>query len=185
MLCRNVVYPEASTPAMAKPSFITDTSTATQLEMIAIPVTGAAVESTKKASLSRDIFSLSVTEDEEQALTDADFIYTDVWYGLYENELPKDERMRIFMPKYQVNREMMAKCAPGAKFSHCLPATRGEEVTDEVLDGDSSIAFDEAENRLTAMRGLLVWFTRYQKDAPTDVQEAAKAELDKFMAKIV
>lgn len=126
-----------------------------------------------------------VTEDEEQALTDADFIYTDVWYGLYENELPKDERMRIFMPKYQVNREMMAKCAPGAKFSHCLPATRGEEVTDEVLDGDSSIAFDEAENRLTAMRGLLVWFTRYQKDAPTDVQEAAKAELDKFMAKIL
>lgn len=122
-----------------------------------------------------------VTDDETAALTDADFIYTDVWYGLYESELSPEERNRVFMPKYQVSKEMMSKCALGAKFLHCLPATRGEEVTDEVLDSNISIAFDEAGNRLTAMRGLLVYFTRYQQEGTEAEKQAAKEELEAFM----
>lgn len=120
-----------------------------------------------------------VTDDRE-SVRGADFIYTDVWYGLYESEMPKEERVRVF-GDYQANRELMQLANMGAKFMHCLPATRGEDVTDEVLDSDISLAWDEAGNRLTAMRGLLVYFTRYMKE-PTELQQlAAKEELDTFM----
>lgn len=121
-----------------------------------------------------------VTDDKVSAMTGADFVYTDVWYGLYENEMPKEERVRVFHD-YQVNRELMQMANMGAKFMHCLPATRGEDVTDEILDSDVSVAFEEAGNRLTAMRGLLVYFTRYQKE-PTKLKKlAAKEELNAFM----
>ena len=67
---------------------------------------------------------------------------------------------------------------------HCLPATRGEDVTDEVADSDSSLCWDEAGNRLTAMRGLLVYLTQYQREeAASELQiAAAKERLEKFMA---
>lgn len=125
-----------------------------------------------------------VTDDLDIATKDTDFVYTDVWYGLYESELSPEERDRVFMPKYQVNREFMQRCNLGAKFLHCLPATRGEEVTDEVLDSEISLAFDEAENRLTAMRGLLVYFTRYQQNASELERQALAEELDEYVVEM-
>ncbi len=120
--------------------------------------------------------SVLVTDDADLALKDADFIYTDVWYGLYESELPKDERMKIFYPKYQVNADLIAKASDHVKFMHCLPATRGEEVTDEVLDSDYSIVWDEAGNRKTAMRAIFVYLLK------PHLKYASKSLSDKYDA---
>ncbi|MGN0784758.1 MAG: putrescine carbamoyltransferase [Candidatus Aphodomorpha sp.] len=118
--------------------------------------------------------------DSRDAVRGADFIYTDVWYGLYENEMPKEERVRVFHD-FQVNRELMQLGNLGCKFLHCLPATRGEDVTDEVADSAASLCWEEAGNRLTAMRGLLVYFTRHLAK-PTELQKAAAQErLQRFM----
>lgn len=127
--------------------------------------------------------SVTVTDD-RSAIEGADFVYTDVWYGDYEAELGEAERLAVFMPTYQVNAELMAAAGPGAQFLHCLPATRGEEVTDEVLDSPSSLAFEEAGNRLTAQRALLVYFLRPEPANPHKVA-AAKAELDALLAGIL
>lgn len=103
--------------------------------------------------------SVHVT-DNPAYLDGADFIYTDIWYGLYDNEVPKEIYMREFYPKYQVNDEMLALTNnPKVKVMHCLPANRNEEIIDAVLDGPHCIAWDQAENRLTAQRGLLLYFS--------------------------
>jgi ornithine carbamoyltransferase len=85
-------------------------------------------------------------------LDHATAIYTDVWASM-GHESERDERRRAFAP-YQVNQSVM-DAAPGAVFLHCLPAHRGEEVTDEVIDGPRSVVFDQAENRLCAQMAIM------------------------------
>jgi ornithine carbamoyltransferase len=90
--------------------------------------------------------------NEIAALDEATAIYTDVWASM-GHESEKEARRKAFAP-YQVNQAVM-EAAPGAVFMHCLPAHRGEEVTDEVIDGPRSVVFDQAENRLYAQMALM------------------------------
>ena len=99
-----------------------------------------------------------LVEDPIEAVTDADAVYTDTWVSMGQESETK-ERLALFQP-YQVNAEVMAAAKPDAVFMHCLPAHRGQEVTDEVIDGPQSVVFDQAENRLHAQKSLLVHLIR-------------------------
>lgn len=135
-----------------------------------------------KANAAKSGGSVTITDNAKEAMAGADFVYTDVWYGLYESELPKDERMKIFYPKYQVNKELMAMANKDAKFMHCLPANRGEEVTDEVIDSPQSIAWDEAGNRKTAMRAIFTYLLNPNlKMAPSDMSHLYHAKLEMML----
>lgn len=95
------------------------------------------------------------TSDYRGALVDADVVYTDVWTSMGQ-EAEDATRRKVFEP-YQVNAELMRLAPPRARFMHCLPAKRGQEVTDDVLDGPQSIVFRQAENRMHLAKGLLCW----------------------------
>lgn len=100
--------------------------------------------------------SVRVTDDPIEAVKNADFIYTDLWWWVgQEAEIP--DREAAFMPNYQVNMDLLSKAPAHCKFMHCLPASRGVEATDEVMDSAQSVIFDQAENRLHTEKGLLVW----------------------------
>ena len=98
--------------------------------------------------------SVNITEDSTEAVKDADAIYTDTFVSM-GMESEKETRLSMFIPKYQVTRQLMSLAKPGAIFLHCLPAHRGDEVTEEVIDGPQSAVWDEAENRLHTAKALL------------------------------
>jgi ornithine carbamoyltransferase len=99
-------------------------------------------------------FTLTLTEDPRQAVAGADAVYTDTWTSMGQ-EAEKEARLRIFS-SYQVNRALMAQAKKNAFFMHCLPAHRGDEVTDEVIDSPGSLVFDQAENRLHVQKVIMV-----------------------------
>lgn len=95
-----------------------------------------------------------LTQSPQEAIADADAVYTDTWVSMGQ-ESEKQKRVAIFQ-HYQVNERLMSLAKPGAVFLHCLPAYRGLEVTESVIDGPQSVIFDEAENRLHAQKAILV-----------------------------
>jgi ornithine carbamoyltransferase len=102
----------------------------------------------------REGAKVTATKDPYDAVEGADVVVTDCWVSMGDEDAGR--RHNLLLP-YQVNSRLMRAASPKALFMHCLPAHRGEEVTDEVIDGPQSVVFDEAENRLHAQKGILAY----------------------------
>jgi len=98
---------------------------------------------------------VNILDDPIKAVKNANIIYNDTFISMGD-EKEKEKRLKIFIPKYQVNQKLMNYAASDVLYMHCLPAHRGEEVTDDIIDGPRSIVWDQAENRLHAQKALLV-----------------------------
>ncbi len=108
------------------------------------------LENARSASISR----IEIVRDPVEAVRDADVVYTDVWASMGQ-EAETAKRRRDFLP-FQVNRELIRHARKDVLIMHCLPAHRGDEITDEVIDGPNSIVFDEAENRMHVQKAIIV-----------------------------
>lgn len=106
-----------------------------------------------KSATSETGADVRIVHDPAEAVRDADVVYTDVWASMGQ-ESEAEKRAKIFSP-YQVNSELMKQAKSDAVFMHCLPAHRGSEVTDEVIDSQQSVVFDEAENRLHVQKTIM------------------------------
>jgi putrescine carbamoyltransferase len=123
--------------------------------------------------------SVTLTENPVVAVKNADFIYTDLWWWLgQEDQIP--ERQAAFMPIYQVNKQLFEQAPSHCKFMHCLPASRGVEATDDVMDHPRSIIFDQSENRLHTEKGLLIYFVYPRMKGASD--ELRKFHTEKIMS---
>ena len=124
------------------------------------------------------------TTEVEDAVREADFVYTDLWWWFgQEDEIP--DRTAAFMPRYQVTPELLAYAPEHVKFMHCLPASRGVEVTDAVMDGAKSIIYEQSENRLHTEKGLLAWYVypRIARATPA-VKAYHEAKVQDYLAEV-
>jgi ornithine carbamoyltransferase len=113
-----------------------------------VQIVRTATEAARLAGL-----EMRILNDPAEAVRDADFISTDAWFSMGEED-ERDARKQAFHP-FQVNGDLLQRAGSNVKVMHCLPAHRGEEITDEVLDSSAAIVFDQAENRLHAQKALL------------------------------
>lgn len=102
--------------------------------------------------------SVQIQRDPVAAAEGAEFLYTDVWTSMGQED--ESEKRKKELTPYQLNSGILEAADPGAKMMHCLPANRGEEITDEMMDHDQSIIIDQAENRLHAQKPLLEWIVK-------------------------
>jgi ornithine carbamoyltransferase len=115
------------------------------------------LERAQKAGRSK----ITITEDPHEAVRNADVIYTDVWASMGQKDQAKSKA--DLLKEYQINSHLLAGANPEHIVMHCLPAERGREITDEVIDGPHSVVFDEAENRLHAQKAIMVKLAQWSK----------------------
>ena len=111
-------------------------------------------EITERAKRNPDS-KILITSDPKEAVSDADVIYTDVWASMGQKDKAEEKKQKL--SKYQVNSSLLEGASPKAIVMHCLPAERGREITDEVMDGPQSVVFDEAENRLHIQKAIMAF----------------------------
>jgi ornithine carbamoyltransferase len=122
--------------------------------------------------------SLHFSHDPAEAVREADVIYTDVWTSMGQ-EAESQKRLEVFSPRYQINSALLGKAKRNAIVMHCLPAHRGQEITDEVADSSQSALWDQAENRMHAQKAILVELLapdgvkHLRQPSAASVQEAA------------
>ena len=115
--------------------------------------------------------TIRVTHDPIEAISEADVVYTDVWASMGQ-ESEAEQRRRVFLP-YQVNSELFRHAKFDAIFMHCLPAHRGFEVTDEIMDSPHSVVYQQAENRLHTQKAILLELMQYREvpERPTSLRQ--------------
>jgi len=105
------------------------------------------------------VSEIKLTDDPKEAASDADVIYTDVWASMGHKD--KAEEKARLLKQYQVNESLLKHAKDDCLVMHCLPAERGREITDEVMDGPNSVVFDEAENRLHIQKAIMVFLMNH------------------------
>jgi len=123
--------------------------------------------------------TVACLRDPLEAVRDADVIYTDVWTSMGQEE-ETEARLKVFAPTYQINSELVSHAAPGYIVMHCLPAHRGQEITDEVCDDEKhSALWDQAENRMHAQKAILVELMADKKPARKALKAKEKSKRKK------
>lgn len=118
-----------------------------------------------KVNAKETVAKIELTEDPRKAVREADAVYTDTFVSAGSEE-DREKRLKVFLPRYQVDSELMKEAKPDAVVLHCLPAYRGEEITGAVIDGPQSVVWDQAENRLHAQKAILLLLLLAKEELP-------------------